>query len=109
MLEAARGEQLHADADAEERPAFFAHGVRQSLDHAGDGVEAALAIGEGADARQHDAVGIGDDIGIGGEEDGGAGALAGRALQCLGRRMQVARTVVDDRDAHAAPPAACRA
>ena len=29
----------------------------ERLDHAGDGIEAAPAIGEGADARQHDAVG----------------------------------------------------
>ena len=36
--------------------------VLQRLAHAGHGVEAALAVGEGADARQHDAVGGGDDV-----------------------------------------------
>ena len=33
----------------------------QHLDHAGHRIEAAAAIGEGADARQHDAVGLGDE------------------------------------------------
>ncbi len=47
--------QLHADADAEERlanlPTFL-----QRLDHAGHSDQPAPAIGEGADARQHDAL-----------------------------------------------------
>ena len=33
----------------------------------GTGVEPAAAIGEGADARQHDMVGRGDGFGIGGD------------------------------------------
>ncbi len=57
MLEAAGREQLRADADAEERLAALAHGFFQGLDHAGHPVEPAPAVGEGADARQHDVVG----------------------------------------------------
>ena len=56
-LEPALGHQLRADADAEERPAFAAHGLLQRLAHAGDRIDARPAVGEGADARQHDAVG----------------------------------------------------
>ena len=60
-LETAARHELHADADAEERPALDAHRVFQRLAHARHGFEAALAVGEGADARQHDTVGGGDD------------------------------------------------
>ena len=56
-FQAARGEQLHADADAEEGPALAVHGFFERGRHAGNGFEPALAIGVGADARQHDAVG----------------------------------------------------
>ena len=57
ILQTARRHQLHADADAEERAAARAHRFFQRLDHAGDRVEAAPAIGEGADAGQHDLIG----------------------------------------------------
>ena len=57
VFAAALGQQLHADADAEERPAFAAHRFLERRDHAGDGVETAPAIGEGADAGQHHPVG----------------------------------------------------
>ena len=59
-LAAALRHQLHADADAEKRPAATHHRLVQRLFHAGHRGEAAPAIGEGADARQHDAVGVGD-------------------------------------------------
>ena len=36
----------------------------ERLDHAGNGVEAAPAIGEGADARQHDMLGARDVVGV---------------------------------------------
>ncbi len=61
LLVAALGHELHADADAEERLALLAHIVVQRLDHAGQRVEPAPAIGKGADARQHDPVGARDD------------------------------------------------
>ena len=57
MLETAGREQLRADADPEERLAAPAHRLFQRLDHAGDMVEPAPAVGEGADARQHDVLG----------------------------------------------------
>ena len=38
-------------------PALAANRSVQRLDHAGQAVEARAAIGEGADARQHDALG----------------------------------------------------
>ena len=102
MLQPRRGQQLHADADAEERPRPAVHGLVQRIDQAGNGVEAALAVGESADARQHDAVGPAHDLGVGGEHDVRAGAtLARGALQGLDRGMEVARTVIDDGNAHA--------
>ena len=58
ILAAALGHQLHADADAEERTGTPQHALVQRLDHAGDVVEPAPAIGEGADARQHHAIGF---------------------------------------------------
>ncbi len=70
VFEPARGQQLHADADAEERAAALAlHDLLQRLDHAGHGVEAAPAIGEGADARQHDPVGGAHLLRIAGDAD----------------------------------------
>src|ERR1700733_7460790 len=50
VLLASRGHQLHADADAEERPGLLAHGLGHRLDHAVERVEPPAAIGEGADA-----------------------------------------------------------
>ena len=61
----ALGHELHADANAEKRPAARAHALIERLHHAGDGVEPAPAIGESADARQHDAIGAPDRVGIG--------------------------------------------
>ena len=52
------------------------HLLLQRLDHAGDRVETAPAIGEGADARQHDAVGAAHRFGIGGDDDRVAGSLS---------------------------------
>ena len=57
VFAAALGQKLHADADAEERPALAMHRFLERRDHAVDGVEAAPAIGEGADAGQHHAIG----------------------------------------------------
>src|ERR1700722_9923321 len=50
IFEAARGHQLHADADAKERPAAAAHRLLKRLDHATDRIKAAPAIGESPDA-----------------------------------------------------------
>ena len=59
MLEPALGHELEPDADAEKGLAALLHGFLQSIDHAWDLLEAALAVGKGADAGQHDAVGVG--------------------------------------------------
>ena len=42
-----------------------AHRLLERSDHAGNGVEPATAIGESADAGQHDMLGAGDRLGIG--------------------------------------------
>ena len=102
IFAAALGHELHADADAEERPALAAHRLLQRLDHARHRIEPAPAIGEGADARQHDAVGARAP-----RPDRASPRSADRArsrarrARSLRRRMQIARTVIDDGDAHA--------
>src|SRR6516165_4066835 len=105
VFAAALGQELHADADAEERPALPAHGLGQCLHHSGQGVEAAPAIGKGADAGQHHAVGGADRLGVVGHRDGIRTAAFSRgALEGLRRRMQVAGAVIDDGDVHLPPP-----
>ena len=105
VFAAALGHQLHADADAEERPAARAHALVERVHHAADGVEAAPAIREGADAGQHHAVGAGDLVGIARHHDRLRRAHFARgALERLGRRMQIARSVVDDGDGHRDAP-----
>ena len=70
-----------------------------------DGVEAAPAVGEGADAGQHHPVGRGHDAWIVRHHDRllQAGILR-RALECLGRRVKIAGAVIDDGDAHRLAP-----
>ena len=58
VLEAALGHELQPDADAEEGLAASLHGLFERLDHARESLEPPLAIGKGADARQHDALGV---------------------------------------------------
>ncbi len=57
MLEPAGRHELQADADAEKGLALLLHRLLEGLDHPGNGGEPRLAIGERADARQHDAFG----------------------------------------------------
>src|SRR5262249_8780472 len=72
---------------------------------AGDRVEAAPAVGKGADARQHHSVGAAHLLGIIGDHDRlVAPGLARSALERLGGRVQVAGAVIDDGDAHARAP-----
>jgi hypothetical protein len=105
MLAADIGHQLHADANAEERPAVFQHALFERLDHAGNGVEAAPAIGEGADAGQHDAGGSGDIIRLAGDQDRlVVAAVARGALKSFRRCVKIARAVIDDGDAHRGAP-----
>src|SRR5215468_11081438 len=105
VFAAALGHELHADANAEKRPAARAHAVVERLDHAADGVEPAPAIGEGADARQHHAVGAGDLLGFARHHDRlRQPFLARGALERFRRRMQIARAVIDDGDGHRGAP-----
>src|SRR5665213_1164418 len=100
-FEAARRHQLHADTDAEERLAAANHLLFQRLDHTGQRREAALTIGEGADAGQDDARRRAHRLGIAGDRDVGIEAgLARRALQRLRRRAQIAGAVIDDGNDH---------
>ena len=63
------------------------------------------AIGEGADARQHHAIGARDVIRIAGHYDRLiVAAVARGALERLGGRVQIAGAVVDDGDAHRLVP-----
>ena len=79
---------------------LLAHRLVQRLDHAGHRIEAVAAIGEGADARQHHAVGAAHRVGIAGDHDRLVEpALARGALERLGGRVQIAGAVIDDRDA----------
>src|SRR5437879_5185844 len=105
VLLAARGHQLHADADAEERPRLDPHRFRHRLQHAVHSVEAPAAIGEGADAGEHDAIGAKYSVRIARHHDLLRIFHASRgALEGFCRRVEITRTVVDDRNAHRGPP-----
>src|SRR5262249_16009638 len=78
----------------------------ERVDHAVDGIEPAPAIREGADARQHDAVGARDRVGIVGHHDRPVEPLLTRgALERLRRLVLIAGPVVDDGDGHRCAPA----
>src|SRR3984957_19161993 len=91
VLLAAGRHQLHADADAEERPRLASHRLRHRLDHAVERVKPSAAIGEGTDARQHNAVGAKHHFGIAGHHNllRIFHAAAG-ALERFGGRVQIA-------------------
>ena len=97
VFEPAFGHQLHADADAHERGAVLQHGFFHGFDQAGDGADAGHAVGEGADARQHDAVGPADGFGVVGDGDGGADAGFSRGtFEGFRGRPEIAGAVIDD-------------
>src|SRR3984893_3653263 len=105
VLLAARGHQLHADADAEERPRLVAHRFRHRLEHAVQRVEAPAAIGKGADAGQHDAVGAKHHFRIAGHYNLFRHVHAPRrALEGFGGGVQIAGAVIDDGYAHLEAP-----
>ena len=105
MLEAARRHQLRADADAQERPASLAHRLVHRLDHAGNAVESAAAVGECAHSRQHDMVGGEHILGARGDAHLATQAgLARGALEGFPRRVQIAGAIIDDGDAHRMSP-----
>ena len=69
MFEPAFGHQLQPDADAEKGLAARPHALLKRLDHAGNGDKPLLAIGKGADTRQHDALGRAHVFRLGGHFD----------------------------------------
>ncbi|MDT4879466.1 hypothetical protein FQZ97_1151440 [compost metagenome] len=81
LFAAFAGEQLHADADAEERRAAGDDALFEHFDHAGHRIKPGLAIGEGANAGQHDAVGFANLFGIGGDQNLDATKAGGHALK----------------------------
>ena len=73
----------------------------QCIDHAGNVVEPAPAIGKGADAGQHHAIGGRHRVGIARHNNRLiVPAFARSAFEGFRRRMQIARAVVDNGDAH---------
>src|SRR3990170_783013 len=72
MFKPAHRHELKADADAEKRFPALPHGLFKGFDHAGNIDQALAAIGEGADARQHDALGLAQILGLGRHFDGEA-------------------------------------
>src|SRR5947209_4229729 len=65
----ALGHELHADADAKERPALLAHAHIERVYHTAHRVEATAAVRERAHAREHHPVGARDRIRIAGHHD----------------------------------------
>src|SRR3569833_479662 len=105
VLLAAGRHQLHADTDAEEWSRLVAHRFRHGFTHAIVGVDSAPAIGEGAVPGLHDAIGAIDRIRIARHHDLLRLFHAARgAFEGLGRRMQIAGAIIDDRDSHRPPP-----
>ena len=101
MFKPALCHELKPDADAEEGLAVLLHGLLESIDHAGDVFQAPLAIGKGADAGKHDAVGVGHILRTCRDLDGKLRALLARGpLERLGGRVEIAGAVVDDGDVH---------
>ena len=101
MLEPALGHELKPDADAEKGLAAPLHGLLERLDHAWHVLEPPLAIGKGADAGKHDALGVRHVLGPRRHLDGEVGPLlARRALEGLGGGVEVAGAVIDDGDVH---------
>src|SRR5579863_7458111 len=75
-LAAARRHQLHANANAEERPPAHGHRLADRGFQPGHGGEPAPALGESTLARQHDAVGASDIVRVAGDDDTLAAAAA---------------------------------
>ena len=101
MLQPARGHQLHADANSEERLGAADDFVLQRVPHAGYGLKAVAAVLEGAHTRKHDTIRLANLVGIGSDFHlYRQSIVAGGAFEGLGRGMQIARAVIDDGNAH---------
>ena len=74
--------------------------VLERFAHPRYGIEPALAVGIGADARQHDAIGAGDILGPRADDDFGCRpAFTRRPFEGLGGGVKISRPVIDDDDA----------
>ncbi len=99
-LEPALAQKLHADANAEERPALAANRLFKRFDEARNALQPVLAVGVGADTRQHDAIGAENVLGSRTDDDlRRSRAIPRRALESLGGGVEIPRPVVDDDDA----------
>ncbi len=102
MLHPARGEQLHADTDAQERRGADQHALGHCLDQVGDRPQPFGAGPETADTGQDNAIGGADHVRIGGDLH----ALGPGGLQRICHRVKIARAVIDQREnlSHRADP-----
>ena len=99
------GQQLHAEADAEQRHALSLHLRRAARWSSRAARRLRHRVRKRADARQHDAVRLGQVAGRSATTYGAAPQLLERAPH----RVEIAHAVVDDRDAWPrAQPARCR-
>src|SRR5262245_12597810 len=93
--------QLHSDADAEEGPAIFSYALLKGIDHTRNFVEPAAAIGECANAGQHNTLSARECVRITGDGDRlFEAAFTRRAFEGQIGRVQIARPVIDDSNAH---------
>src|SRR5690606_1305444 len=108
MLKALSRHQLHADADAENRPALRNDRIPRGIDHTINGGKTLAAGAKCPDPRQHDPVRRHDVLGAACHHDGSIPiALPARPLECLGGGAKVSRSVVNDRclhSRHISPP-----
>src|SRR5262245_46444620 len=101
----ALGQQLHAYANAEKRPALAAHRLLERVHHAGHRIESAAAVGESPYSGQNNAIGGRDDLWIMRQRDRLIqSSLMGRTFKGLGRGMQIAGAIINDNDAHRCAP-----
>src|SRR6185312_10919026 len=99
------GHQLHTDADSEKRLSLFSYALLERINHAWDGIKAAPAIGKCTHTRQHDPLGARDGVGIAGDEDRLlVSALTRGTFKSLGGGVEIARTIIDNGNAHPRPP-----
>ncbi len=99
MFQSARGQKLHAHADAEEGFGAAVHTFADRLDHPINLAEALHAIGKGALPGQYQAVSLRYCIRLAGDENTHIEAgLRDNMLESLGCGSQIARSVIDNGD-----------
>ena len=91
------GQQLHADANAEEWPALAAHRLLERLHHAGHSIKSAATIGESPYSRQDNAIGARHDVRIARHDDGLIRRPWPRNANCLSHNRQSRRSPMRSR------------